>query len=180
MRETLSDLVALLRLMINDPAGDSALLSDDALADALDNNSHLDEYVALRVRSTIEDGVVVYKSFESVHRYWEEGVQLVDGSYHALTPTASDLKRGIFTFSASQSLPVLSYGTWFDINGAAAELWGIKASIFADQFDQSVDGGNFSLSQKYDHAVSKQKEYSRLSLKGANVTLLRRIDVADA
>ncbi len=180
MRDTLSDLVAQLRLMINDPAGDAATFSDDAIADVLDNNSTISDYVSLLPKPEISNGVTQYKKFEARHRNWESDAQLVNGSYEGITAETCDYKRGLFTFAESQPLPVMIHGVYFDLNGAAAELWGMKASIWADQFDQSVDGGNFSLSQKYDHAVSKQKEFSRLSVKGAGMTLLRRVDVADA
>lgn len=180
MRETLSDLVAQLRLMINEPEGSSPAFSDDVIADALDNNSVFSDYVSLVPRPEIVNGVTQYKVFEARHRNWEANAQLVNGSYEVITASTCDYKRGLFTFELSQGLPVMIYGTYFDLNGAAAELWGMKASIYADQFDQSVDGGNFSLSQKYDHALSKQKEFSRLSVKGAGMTLLRRVDVADA
>ena len=122
MRETLSDLVAQLRLMINDPAGSGTTFSDDVLADVLDNNSMISEYMPLTPRPEITNGVTQYKVFEVRHRNWEANARLVNGSYEAITANTCDYKRGLFTFETSQNLPVMIHGTYFDLNGAAAEL----------------------------------------------------------
>lgn len=175
----MAELITEIRLMINDPAGETAVITDQEVQDVLDQNAFVSEYEQLCPMPKVQaGGKTVYKKFMA-HSHWESGVELVSGGYAALAPETSDLKTGTWTFAESQNLPVLVYGTWYDMHGAAGELWGIKAGKYAEQFDTSLSGDSYSLSQKYNQAILEAKRHRGLSMRGSGVTYLRRTDVAD-
>jgi len=60
----------------------------------------------------------------------------------------------------------------YDLNAAAADIWDAKAALYADKFDFSADGGNYSRSQVYEQMQSRARYYrSRRSPK--SVTLIK-------
>ena len=53
-------------------------------------------------------------------------------------------------------------GDWaptYDLNAAAANIWGRKASALASMYDFSADGGKFSRSQIYEQAKAQARYY---------------------
>jgi hypothetical protein len=102
---------------------------------------------------------------------------ITDGNYAVVTPIVSTFDLGIWLFSTSQSLPLLIYGAWYDSYAAAADVWELKAAIYAGHTDFSADGGNYSDSQLYDMAVKQAQKYRNMSCHGAVLTHLKRTDV---
>lgn len=47
----------------------------------------------------------------------------------------------------------------YDLNAAAADIWAEKAAVLAGDFDFSADGGNYSRSQAYEHAMQMSRYY---------------------
>lgn len=47
----------------------------------------------------------------------------------------------------------------YDLNAAAADIWGEKAAVLAGDFDFSADGGNYSRSQAYEQAMKQVKHF---------------------
>ena len=47
----------------------------------------------------------------------------------------------------------------YDLNAAAADIWEEKAAALADDYDFAADGGNYSRSQAYRHAIDQAKHY---------------------
>jgi hypothetical protein len=47
----------------------------------------------------------------------------------------------------------------FDLNSAAADIWQEKATAYTGDFDFSADGGSFSRSQVYEHAMQQARYY---------------------
>jgi hypothetical protein len=58
----------------------------------------------------------------------------------------------------------------YDLNAAAADIWEEKAGGVFDHFDFTADGGHFTRSQKYEHAM-KQARYYRSKRNYAAVEL---------
>lgn len=48
----------------------------------------------------------------------------------------------------------------YDLNAAAAEVWGEKASALASLFDYSADGASYTRKQQYDNAQAQQRYYA--------------------
>ena len=180
VRTSMSGLIAQARLLANDPSGATAVFTDQQIQDFLDKNAYQEMYEQLSpVENIAAGGLVEYKKFCAEQGYWENDAELTNGNYEPLTPSESDSLAGVWKFATSQSLPVLIYGIWYDLNATAAELWRLKATKFAEQFDASVDGATYNLSQKYYQALSMAKEYRSKAVRYSGITYLRRSDVAN-
>lgn len=66
-------------------------------------------------------------------------------------------------------------GGWsatYDLNAAAAEVWGEKAAALSAAFDFTADGGTFSRSQAHAQALKMQRHYAARRVPGT-VRLVR-------
>lgn len=62
----------------------------------------------------------------------------------------------------------------YDLNHAAADIWGEKASELAEEFDFNADGGSYATSQKYKNAMQMAAHYrSRSAMVTATVQTVR-------
>ena len=120
-RSSMAALITQVRLLVGDPAGASAVFSDDELQTFLDNNATEAFYEALEAEPTIAaGGATTYLTWRHAAGWWEADEVLTDSSYNELTAASADRQRGRWTFAASQSA-VLITGTHFDVYMAAAE-----------------------------------------------------------
>ena len=146
-RASLSALLTQVRLPIGDPAGASAVFSDDELQLFLDNHATDVFYAPLTPEPSIAaGGVTSYLTWRADVQWWEAVETLTDSDYAALTAVTSDRQRGRWTFAASQNA-VMVTGTWFDVYLAAADAvdaWLAKVKL---SYDFSADGGDFKRSQ---------------------------------
>lgn len=180
-RTSMTAIVEVVRVLVNDPHDTAAMFSDLVIQDVLDQYATVAVYEVLTpVENITSDGTMQYKMFTSVHTYWEEFTtsgSVVDGDYDVLSPATSNYQTGVWTFSATQNLPVLVYGTFYDINGAAAELWERKASKYADRFDFTADGSSYTRSQLVKHALDMASKYRGQSPRSQGTGYLTRSDV---
>lgn len=148
VRISMADLIALVRDLIGDPAGASAVWTDTQIQRALDARREDVRYGELTpLESIASGGAVTYLTYRSTVGNWEKDAQLVDGSYSALTPTSSDCLVGEWTFAAHQASPVLIVGRTYDVNAAAADIlddWAAKVKL-------EVDYDNAGLSNTWMH-----------------------------
>lgn len=176
VRDSMSALITQVRLLINDT--DSLLFTSQQIQDILDQNAYIASYEPLNTLETIAaGGVLEYKEFQSDHVYFEADTILTDTAYNEISPDTSDFALGYFTFETSQVIPLLVYGWYYDINNAAADLWDMKASKYADQFDFAADGGDFKLSQKVEQAKKQASEFRAKSIKSSGMNIIERTDV---
>mgnify|MGYP001206570367 CR=1 FL=1 len=63
--------------------------------------------------------------------------------------------------STSPPTPVvdLEWIPTYDLNAAAADIWEEKAAAVADEHDFAADGGNYSVSQKYEQYMKAARRY---------------------
>ena len=47
----------------------------------------------------------------------------------------------------------------YDLNAAAADIWQEKAAVLAQDYDFNADGGQYSRSQAYEHAMRQVRYY---------------------
>ena len=154
VRTSMTSLITKLRQMSNDT--DSALFTDQELQDVLDQNAYVAEYEPLNTLSTIlPGGVVEYKEFQADHLFFEDDTILTDATFTEVTPDTTDYNLAYFTFTTTQTIPLLIYGWYYDMNNSAAEIWELKSAKYADTFDFSVDGGQYQLSQKQGAAMAQ-------------------------
>jgi len=177
-RPSMAALISKLRILANDTT--SQIFSDDQLQAILDQRAVISKSESLTpLPNILPGGTISYTEFVAVHNYFDDDAQLRDIQYNPLTPATADFSLGYFTFSASQSLPVLIYGRYYDINGAAADAWDIKAAKYADGFDFSADGASFSRSQRVAQAERQARLFRANSFSASAMTIIRRTDVIE-
>jgi len=89
-------------------------------------------------------------------------------------PLMDELRQEPYTWTmVDGAYTTLANTLWiptYDLNAAAADVWQEKLAALSNQTDFSADGGNFSLSQKFEHAEKMVKHYrSRRSAKNIEV-----------
>lgn len=146
-RATMAALITRVRTLIGD-TGVTPQFTDDQVEDFLDDHRRDEFYRQLSPVSTVSGGVTVYLRYEAGVGQWETDAVLVDGDYGALTPATSDYSRGVWTFAASTSPPVMVTGSRYDVYGAAADALRAWLATLKLQFDFTADGATFHLSQQ--------------------------------
>lgn len=163
-RTSMADLIARLRVLVGDPAG-SPTFSDVELQDFLDER-RLDVVEAqLRTRSsTGVSGAVSYLDFYAPRRWWEASVVLANSQGAALTPSASDLITGHWSFTTSQAIPVYITGSCFDLYGTAQAVCESWAAKVAREFDFGTDQQTFDRTGKREGLLAVAREYARKAI----------------
>lgn len=169
-RTTMATLITRLRSLINDPAGESQIWSDDELQDFLDANRFDVRHLALRPESTWTPGVVTYTDYYADYGEWESDVVLEDGEGNNLSPKSSNLVKGHWTFE-EQDPPVYVTGKTFDLWAVAAdvlEAWAAKVALL---FDFEADGGQYRQSQQREAFLAVAAQYRRKSRPGKAILI---------
>lgn len=188
VRSTMSDLIARTRLLIADPAGASALFTDQQIQDKLDE-VRTDVWQALltpRITFT-NPGGMQYNDYYYIPGgnprakpvgFFEQGETLIWGDFTTLTPATSDELVGHWTFN-NQLPPVMIRGRHFDVYRAAADLLDYKiASLAATTYDFTSDGQSFRRSQILTTLTAMRDDYRRKQRAVTHQTA--REDTADA
>lgn len=173
VRTTLAAQIAKVRTLINDPDGASPQFDDQTIQDQLDQNRDDIWYEPLKMAPAIVNAAstnnvptMVFADYYSNFSWWEADVVLQGNSTntHAawvvLTPTASDLIVGHWSFETSsltdlfasgtypgQYPPVWATGKAFDIYATAADLCDMWSAYLAGSYDITVDGQTLRRSQ---------------------------------
>lgn len=150
-RSSMSNLMARVRGLIFDPAGDSQQFTDQDIQDALDPTRQETRYGRLEpLESRAPGGAVTYLIFQAPWGDWEEDVELVDGSYNVLTPSAADYLAGRWTFESEPAgAVVLIVGKSYDLYAAAADLLLRWSASVKFEYTFSPGKGNYTRSQKF-------------------------------
>jgi len=160
--------------LIADPAGANQQFDDQTIQDQLDQNREDLWYYPLKVAPAIINAAstnnvpsMVFADYYSEGYSWWEADVILQGnstSTHAawvvLTPVASDLIVGHWSFEASsltqlfangtfpgQYPPVWATGKSFDIFATAADLCDIWSAYLAGKYDITVEGQTLKRSQ---------------------------------
>ncbi len=160
-RTTLADLITRLRKLVNDPAGASQSWSDDELQDFLDANRLDVRHAALRPEPAWTGGTVTYTDYFADYGEWESDVTLEDSNGDDLTPSASNLVAGHWTFADGQDPNVYVTGKTFDLWAAAADVLEAWAAKVALEFDFDADGSGYKRSQKREALLAVAAQYRR-------------------
>ena len=89
-------------------------------------------------------------------------------------PLLDALGQEPFTWDQSTTPPTKTANTaWvatYDLHAAAADIWDEKASTWADKYDFSADGGNYSRSKVYEQMMAKVRYHrARRAPKGSTL-----------
>lgn len=177
-RSTLSDLTATLRGMTDAGTADwsmgTAVYWDGDQLQAVLDRHRIDVYRAplAPIHDYDGSGVLSYKTYRT---RWENleatsggsAIFVIEDSVGNDQGTAlwsADYARGIVTFGADQKgTAYYMTGRSFDLNGAAADIWRMKAANAAKLYNFSTDGHNLSRSQIMEHCLKMCSYYEGMS-----------------
>jgi len=196
-RSTMSDLIALVRTMIADPAGDSQHFQDTDIEMRLDASRDDVRYESLSIAPSIVNIAstnnlpeTIYADYYSRYQWWEsdvviQGQDTSGNAWKVLTPVASDFIVGHFQFELTpfvngtvpgQLPPVFATGRVYDPNCAAADLLEFWATSLSCAYDINVDGQSLKRSQMMDMKLKMADRYRRLAK--PRIAKMSRRDVA--
>lgn len=190
-RTTLADLIAKLRSMTSSGTADftrgtASFWDADQLQTVLDNHRSDVWGLAVSPQPTYSGGTVVYVEYPLPVKDIEAtdagtAIFYLETGAHAQIGTANysvDYQRGQVTFTSNQSGSAVYLNCrHYDLNGAAAQVWGDKAAYHAAQFDFGTDNTNVKHSQQYDHCQAMAAHYFAKSAEAVNVITMFRSDL---
>jgi hypothetical protein len=163
-RTTLAELIARVRLMVNDPSGDSQVFSDLDYQAWLDLHRAEVRLVELQPDPLIgSGGQLSFQDFYAPRGVgaFEADVVFQGPSWDAITPDSSELLVGHFHWDASHVFPIFVTGKAFDLNAAAADALEAWASKVALEYSFSSDGQRFDRQQQRTMLLDQAREYRK-------------------
>jgi hypothetical protein len=152
-----------LRILVNDPAGDGAVFTEQQLQDFLDQERATVTQSPLEVVEVrVSGGEVRRRRWRAATGDWESGVILENQDYETLTPTASDPYAAIWDFS-SDADAVFITGFLHNVYGAAVECLRVLAANVAQDFDVGGIGVDAKLSQAQKGLLALIEQYREKS-----------------
>lgn len=162
IRAGMTDLVALVQLLIADPS--ATQFTPEQVQAALDRRRKAVYRELLQEAiSYSSGGGASYLDYYSQYGTWEDSILLQSGTYATLTPATKELlaRAAHWTFATSTFPPVYATGNVYDIYAACADLCEAWASATMLAFDFSADRQSFSRSQITQALTARAKEFRR-------------------
>jgi len=197
VRDSMSDLIALVRTMIADPVGANQQFQDIDIQMRLDASRDDVRYESLSIApsivntaSTNNQPETIYADYYSAFGWWESDVVLqgqdtAGNAWIVLTPLASDYIVGHWQFELTpfvngtvpgQLPPAFATGRVYDCHAAAADLLEFWATSLSCAYDINVDGQSLKRSQMMDMKLKMADRYRRLAK--PRIAKMSRRDVA--
>jgi len=197
VRSTMANLIARVRLMIADPAGDNQFFTDDQVQERLDFSRQDVRYESLSIApsivntaSTNHQPETIYADYYSAFGDWESDVVLqgqdINGNaWIVLTPVVSDLVVGHWQFEVDvfntgtvpgQLPPAFATGKIYDCYETAASLLEFWAASLSCAYDINVDGQSLKRSQMMQSKLTMAQYYRRQAK--PRIAKMSRRDVA--
>ena len=162
------DLIWRVRQM-TDTAGTAgtAVWTDDEMQSVMDDHKYrvAREQLA-REKTLLTSTTYEHKIFHSRYQDYEQGTayfKIEDSAGSARTWTTdytADFQRGKVTTVADQGGTSLYLTGWsYDLNGAAADLWRMRAGQVSSYYSVRMDGHDLSRSQWFDHCEKMARMY---------------------
>lgn len=149
VRPTMENLIARLRVLVNDPSSATQLFSDQQIQDVLDErDTRLDlRYLALAPAPTYTGNTIYYYDYFSDLGDWEDDNTFWQWRINQFVPATVENIAGHWVFSQTVLPPVYMIGKTYDIYRAAANLLERQAAQWSLAFNFSADGQSFQRSQ---------------------------------
>jgi hypothetical protein len=169
-RNTLTAHRAEVRRLVGDPAGASAVWTDDDLDAALDQARTFNQYRELV--PVVNRATNRYELFEGPP-WWEAPVTLNDWAIQEVLPGDVDLKAGTFRFDPGRLDSYLTATGWtYDLAGAAVRVLDWWLARLKNEYDVSVGGDSFSRSQKVENLQAlRESLLAKSSLIGGSTSV---------
>lgn len=145
VRETMENLIARVRRVLDDAVEGDQTLTDDAIQEALDRSRTEYRYASLIPVDTRQPGgSIVYLSYKTPQGIgdWEEDAVITDPTNATITGTTSiDYINGRWTWATHKEAPLYITGFSYDLNMAISDClyeWASKAKEDIDTTQQGV------------------------------------------
>jgi hypothetical protein len=163
IRATTKDLRDELRILVNDPAGDGAVFTEQQLQDFLDQERATVTQSPLEVvELRVSGGAVRRRRWRAATGDWESGVSFANQEFDEVTPTAADLYGAIWDFDADADRVFIT-GNLHNVYGAAVECLRVLAANVAQDFDVGGIGVDAKLSQAQKGLLALIEQYREKS-----------------
>lgn len=147
VRATMNNLIARVRILVNDPESASQIWTDQVIQDVLDA-SRVDNFnLVMTPQPTFTGSTIEYLDYFTSLTDWEDDYVLKQFLVTQVTPSLAEVIAGHFQFSATTLPPVYITGKLYDIYRAAADLLERQAAQWVLRYDFSGDGQSFHRSQ---------------------------------
>lgn len=181
-RDTMTELIARLRLLIGDPSGDDQAFSDEELQSLLDSRRTDHRYLELTPLATVDEGGAVrFLEYAALIRSewrhgmgvgegigdWEDDAKLYGPDYAEVEPASSDWARGRWTFEAHQPAQVTIVGSTYDLSAAGADALEMWAARVKSEYD--IRAG--------DHTMARGMQATRMLALAAQLRRRRRLPI---
>lgn len=164
VRTTMSDLIAAVRDLINDPA--ALTFTDQQVQDKLDRTRDDVRYECMTAAPTLQPGAIFdWVDYYIQPGYWETDYTIQQGQFDYVTPLTEELIVGHFTLPNASGVtygqipPVFITGKVYDIYAAAADLLEMWSAKLALNFDFTADGQSFRRSQASQALLTLARQY---------------------
>lgn len=147
VRSAMANLIARVRLLINDPSGSSSIFQDQDIQDVLDESRVDIVNQALDPRPTFSGSTIQYLNYYSALGGWEEDYVFKQYLTLIVTPSTFEPIAGHFAFSTSTLPPVYITGKLYDVYRAAADLLERWAARWVLSYNINVDGQSLQRGQ---------------------------------
>src|SRR5260221_4184906 len=172
LRSTMANLISRVRILINDPAGASAVFTDLDIQNVCDE-SRLDlNNEPLETAPTYASGTIQWLNYWHSLTNWEDGMVFKQYLTVTVTPASIDPIAPLFVFAASTFPPVFVTGSVHDIWRAAADLAERRAAFSVLSVDFSSDGQSFKRSQMSAGWLALAKVY-RMKQRAGTMSMTR-------
>jgi hypothetical protein len=168
LRDTMTDLIARVRLLVNDPAGTSQMWSDTDIQDVMDESRVDYRNAVLKAVPTFDNGTISYLDYYHDLGGWENGAILKQYLTTTVSATSSEPIVGHWTFAESTLPPVYVTGALHDVYRAAADLLERQSTQWMLRYSMTVDGQNL---QRGTVIANMQKVIQSYRMKQRPVTI---------
>ncbi len=167
-RAGITNVLAFVRLLIQDES-EPYDLSDDTIQSILDEHGELASYSLLTPINYVQSGGG-FTQARADTGWWEGADSPTDNTSVVLkritddvevSPSSSDLRRGVFTFSDAQTEPVyISRGYSYDVYATACQCLESLIAKIRSEYSFSTDEGNFQRQQRVETLTDLAEKYS--------------------
>jgi hypothetical protein len=169
----MSSLLARVRLLVNDPIGASCqAFSDQEIQDVLDASRADVRNQVMIPKPTFTGSTIQFLDYYTELGDWEDDVILKQYLIDTVTPDASELIAGHWSFSETTLPPIYITGKTYDLYRCAADLLERMAARWVLSYNIAVDGQNLQRSQVVTNLQNLAKTY-RMKQRPSTIYLTR-------
>lgn len=168
----MTDLIVVVRGLINDPTGAEQAFTDEVIQNELDLNRFYNSSLPL-IPLPNPDGSIYKWRIQTPH--WEKDAVLSDTAGTVLVPDTANYIAGLFTFNEAHEELVIT-GFCYDVYAVCADLllfWAGRIEQDITKF--SADGSSFEFADTAQSKVALASQFAAKSLKYGGVRVIAMV-----